>query len=420
MIITIAGIGLAWAASFFFSTLWQSLRRFSRPRLGEYLESHGWSDRLMPIINNSADLLFIMALGRLVFNLLILLEMLWLFDAAGRQPLHYLWAACLALVATVSCSVILPGAAARTAAEQILGLCAPLLLWLRLAMLPVLRIRGAIDTMMNRAAGEGDQIEHDILSAVEEGEKEGVVDKQEREMIQSVIEFRDTQCGQIMTARPQIVALPLDSSLAKVKQTLEESGYSRIPVYEGTLDHVIGILYARDLLKHIGQPPEQFDIRSAARSAVYIPQTKPLRDLLQEFRMQKVHIAIVLDEYGGTAGMVTIEDILEELVGDITDEHEPQEPTLLKRLDEHAWEADARMELDELNRRLGLALPEDAGYNTLGGFISNTLGRIPPAGTQFEHQGTRLTVLSAEPAKVKNVKIEMARKPGPQEAEGRR
>jgi CBS domain containing-hemolysin-like protein len=226
-------------------------------------------------------------------------------------------------------------------------------------------------------------------------------------MIESVIEFRATQAGQIMTARPEIVGLDLHATLTEVKRTLEESGHSRVPVYDGTLDHIVGVLYARDLLKHLGLPPENFNIRSAIRPAIYVPETKPLRDLLNDFRLQKVHIAIILDEYGGTAGLVTIEDILEELVGDISDEHEPTEPAMLRRLDDQTWEADARVYLDELNRQVGLTIPEDQGYDTLGGFVSTTLGRIPTPGAQFEHSHARYTVLDAEPQKINRVKIEL-------------
>jgi putative hemolysin len=238
-----------------------------------------------------------------------------------------------------------------------------------------------------------------------------VVDEQEREMIESVIEFNDTQVGQIMTARPEIIGLEINASLKKVMQVIEQSGHSRIPVYDGTLDHIAGILYARDLLKFIGQSTHSFDIRAAMRPAYYVPETKPLRDLLQDFRLQKVHMAIVLDEYGGTAGLVTIEDLLEELVGEISDEHEPLEPAMFTRADESTIEADARIYVDELNRLSGLNLPEEAGYETLGGFVSNTLGRIPEPGTKFEHGGARYTILDAEPHKVNRVRIELLLQP---------
>jgi len=213
--------------------------------------------------------------------------------------------------------------------------------------------------------------------------------------------------GQIMTARPEIVALEVKASMDEVKKTLEESGHSRLPVYEGTLDHIVGVLYARDLLQHLGQPSEVFSVRAAMRPVVFVPEIKPLRDLLKDFRVQKVHIAIVADEYGGTAGLVTIEDILEELVGEISDEHEPAGPSSIKRIDERTAEVDARMYLGDFNRHMGLHLPDDAGYETLGGFVSVTLGRIPSVGTTFEQDGVKYTIVAAEPQRVDRVKVEM-------------
>lgn len=417
LLVIAAIVVLAVLATLFFATLSYSLRDFSRARLAEYLEIHGKSHWLGPIMDHRQDLTFVTAVGRLVANVIILLGMLRLF--AGRAhslAAEYFVATIATLCITLVCSVAVPHAAARYAGATFIGMFAGFLHFLRLAMLPVTQIMHAVDGLVRRATGassepEADQIEQEILSVVEEGEKEGVVDEEEREMIESVIEFRDTQVGQIMTARPEIVGLELKSSLTEVKSTLEESGHSRIPVYDGTLDHIVGILYARDLLKHLGQPPDRFDIRSAIRPAIYVPETKPLRDLLNDFRLQKVHIAIVLDEYGGTAGLVTIEDILEELVGDISDEHEPAEPAMLKKLDDHTWEADARIYLDELNRQVGLSIPEDQGFDTLGGFISTTLGRIPPVGTLFEHANVKYTILSAEPQKVNRVRIELAPAP---------
>jgi magnesium and cobalt transporter len=137
-----------------------------------------------------------------------------------------------------------------------------------------------------------------------------------------------------------------------------------------------------------------------------VPEVKPLRDLLRDFRQQKVHIAIVADEYGGTAGLVTIEDILEELVGEISDEHEPIEPSMFRKVDERTADVDARIYIGDLNRLFDLNLPDDAGYETLGGFVSVTMGRIPEEGASFEHEGVRYTVTSAEPQKVNRVKIE--------------
>ncbi len=414
----IAGITLAAIASLLFSSLTYALRDFSRSRLAGLFERRGKQRLLEAINDHSNDLIFVTALMRMIANLLILIGTLSLFQ--HRDPGHehginlwfeYLLAVLASAVITLFSSIALPHAIAKYAGEGVIVSFAGSLLMLRVAFVPVTKIMHAIDGLIRRISGaslksEQEDIENEIMSVVEEGEKEGVVDEEEREMIESVIDFRDTQVGQIMTARPEIVGIEQGASLREIKGIIARSGHSRMPVYEGTLDHIVGILYARDLLKHLGLLPEKFDIRSAMRPAFYVPETKLLRDLLNDFRLQKVHIAIVLDEYGGTAGLVTIEDLLEELVGDISDEHEPAEPAMLNRLDDHTYDADARMYIDEVNRTTGLDLPDDAGYDTLGGFVSTTLGRIPEAGTTFEHLGARFTILDAEPQKVNRVKIE--------------
>jgi putative hemolysin len=414
----VAGLVLSAAASLLFSTLTYALRDLSRVRLAEHLARRRRERYLDPTVDHADDLILVTAVGRMLANILIVVFSLWLFETTGYRPAtRYAVAALLAAALHLFCSVALPNAIARHAGEAIVASCVGFLHGMRTALKPLTKLMRLVDDVVRRASGAGDgtesveEMQQEILSAVEEGEKEGVVGEEEREMIESVIRLRATTAGQVMTARPEIIALPLNATLATVKQTLEESGHSRIPVYDGTLDHIVGILYARDLLKFLGQASPKFDMRSALRPAYFVPETKPLRDLLHDFRVKKVHIAIVLDEYGGTTGLVTIEDVLEELVGDISDEHEPLEPAMFKPLNENAAEADARMYIDQLNRRMGLNLPEDAGYDTLGGYITTTLGRIPEPGTVFEHDGVRFTILEAEPQKVNRVRIEVIPQP---------
>lgn len=426
--LSIGALIIAALGSLIFSTLTYSLRDFSRTKLSDYLERRGRSDWFEKTISVSEDLIFVTAVFRLLANLLIFVAVLHIVTKAGwNEWLVYLVSILVSGFITLFSSVAVPHALSQHAGEKFIGSHVKFLHMLRLSLRPVTRVMHLIDRTVGRIAGIGStpaskteraehEIQQEILSVVEEGEKEGIVDEQERNMIESVIHFRATSVGQVMTARPHIIGLPIGSSLEEVKRILEESGHSRIPAFEGTLDHIIGVLYARDLLKHLGMPPEQFDIRSAMRPAFYVPETKPLRDLLHDFRLQKVHMAIVLDEYGGTAGLVTIEDVLEELVGDISDEHEPHEPAMIKRLDETTVEVDARVRLEELNRNLHTNLPEDAGYETLGGFVSNSMGRIPQAGAKFEHPGMRFTVLEAEPQKVIRVKIEIIPQPVADEA----
>ena len=415
-------IVVACAATLMFATLTYSLRDLSRVRLAEALARRNRHDYLEPTIHRLNDLVLATAIGRLAGNILILLGVMYLFERTGmRTVARYSLAVLIAGSLSLMFSVALPHALSRHAGDSIIAFSVRFLHAMR-AVTSVFTVPMRwIDDVVRKAVGapaetEPEHIEQEILSAVEEGAAEGIVGDQERQMIESVIQFRDTTAGQIMTARPEIVGLELTMKIEAIKRIIEESGHSRLPVYDGTLDHVVGVLYARDLVPYVGQPAHRFDLRSALRPPLYVPESKPLRDLLADFRVKKVHIAIVLDEYGGTAGLITIEDILEELVGDISDEHEPLEPAMFKRLSETAAEADARMYIDELNRLMSLNLPEDAGYDTLGGFVSTTLGRIPEKGETFEAIGIKFTVLEAEPQKVNRVRMELVPQPAEEAA----
>jgi len=413
MILIIAGILLSTLLSLFFSTLAYALRDYSRAKLEDYLAKFGRSELLDKTVECSRELIFITGVCRVVANMLIVVFTFRLFeDISTVVHRRYLGTIITSTIVTFLFSVAVPTAVARYLGEPIIAIFVRSLHTLRFVLFPLIKVLHLVDRLILRMVGNKsepapEQIEKDILSVVEDGEKEGVVDTQERKMIESVIEFRDARAGQVMTPRPEVVGIELGASLEEVKHTLDESGHSRLPVYDGTIDHIVGILYARDLLKHLGLPPEQFDMRSAMRPAIFIPETKPLRDLLRDFRIQKVHIAIVLDEYGGTAGLVTIEDILEELVGEISDEHPAHDTPMIKKIGENVYEVDATLDIDQINRTVGLSLPEDAGYETLGGFVSVMLGRIPQKGTTFEHSGVRYTILDAEPQRVKRLKIEL-------------
>jgi CBS domain containing-hemolysin-like protein len=422
----VAFLAASAVGSLAFSALTYSLRELSRVRLGDALDRRGLQKWLTPTMEHQADLVFVTAVWRLLFNVAILLLSLELAEAMQfGQAASYVIAVLQGTLITLLVSVMLPNAIASHAGNAVVAALVRPLHTLRWAMWPITRLMHVLDRLVLRAVGAaaipetqkleklGQELQQEILSVVEEGEKEGVVDEEEREMIESVISFRDTTAGQIMTPRPDVVALEVNADLSEVKQLIEKSGLSRIPVYDDTLDHIVGVLYARDLLRHLGQPGGVFKLRTALRPAFYVPETKPLRDLLHDFRVQKVHMAIVLDEYGGTSGLVTIEDVLEELVGDISDEHEPVEPAMFRRIDERSMEADARIYVEELNRLAGLELPEDAGYETLGGFISTTAGRIPAKGATIIYNGATFTVLEAEPQRVNRVRIDLTPMPSP-------
>ena len=184
----------------------------------------------------------------------------------------------------------------------------------------------------------------------------------------------------------------------------------RLPVYEETIDSVLGVLYAKDLLYN--GTDDAFDVTSNMRGALFIPESKPVRELLREFQAEKVHMAVVLDEYGGTAGLVTIEDLLEELVGEIADEYETVTQEPMCRIDDRTVEVDARMRIDELNDELAIELPEDGDYETIGGFVFSTLGKIPGVGEECAFENIGIQVIEAEPRRVKRVRLSIEPVPG--------
>lgn len=409
-----ASLGLGIAGALLFSTLTFALRDFSRATLQHWLKRRGREAQYEQTLERAEDYAFVTALLRLLCNTLILICVLASFDPTDwNHWLQYLYAFIIAGVISGIVSVAIPLAIARHAGEITIAICIPCLRAMLTLLYPAVAFMRAVDHLVGRAAGpptekqEQQAIEEQILNAVEEGEKEGVVGEQEREMIESVMEFHDVRVNEVMTARPDIFAMDSDMGLIMVREIFQKTGHSRIPVYEGTLDHIIGVLYARDLLGYMGEAAGNFDIRKAVRQAFFVPETKPLRDLLRDFRTLKIHMAIVLDEYGGTAGLVTIEDVLEQLVGEISDEHEPQEDAMLHSVGEKTFEIDSRISLEELNGLLPVNLPEDGDIHTLGGYVANSIGRIPETGAVLTLPGMRFTVIDAEPQKINRVRLEL-------------
>ncbi len=214
-----------------------------------------------------------------------------------------------------------------------------------------------------------------------------------------------------------MICVDVESAVEEALDMLLESGHSRIPVYEDTVDNVVGILYARDLLACMRDGRIGVSIRETMRPAYYVPEAKKVDDLLRDLRRRRVHMAIVIDEYGGTAGLVTIEDLLEEIVGEIRDEYDVEEEELFRMLDERTWLVDARMSLDELNELLDTELPKD-GFDSIGGYIYSEMGDIPSAGERLvlPEQGLEIIIDRTEGPRISRVKII---KPAPSSQEER-
>jgi CBS domain containing-hemolysin-like protein len=409
----------------------QSLRDLSRTRLEDLA-----SQRNRPAATRRIDLILddveghasVLALPRVLFQLsAVVLSAVWVSSTRGAAHPTWLDFGIGVLVASALVWVfgsVLPQAVARHAAEETVYAWSRLVRGVYVAMSPARAVTRFFDEVVRRLAGRSQadgaqELEHEILSVVEEAQQSGAVDESEREMIQAVVRFRDTTVAQIMTPRTEIQALPLTNNLGEVTAAIRRIGHSRIPVYEGDLDHIVGIFYVKDLMRWLAgesRSGKSFDLREVLRPPVFVPETKTIRELLRELLQKRVHIAVVADEFGGTAGLVTVEDIMEELVGDISDEYEVPAETpeeIVIRPAERLAELDGRAYIDSVNDRLrsafGVTLPESEDYDTVAGFVVVTLGRIPAVGESFVADGMRVTVLAAEPRRVKRVKVEVMR-----------
>lgn len=404
-----------------FTTLNYALRDYSRARLEEALAERGREDYFDETIEHAQDLRFMTATARIICNLCVALCFVAILDNTDYAPLaQYGLALAASLLLLLVFGLSLPYALAAHFAEPIIARFVRTLHWLWIVLAPAAKFVHNTEKLVGRAAVpvESDaasreqrqqEVAETIKDVVSEAVESGAVDERQRQLIDRAIAFNDTTVEVAMTPRQDIVALPISADLDTVRKTIHESGHSRVPVYEGdTVDHIVGMIYARDLLNLWDNPDgRNLELRKLLRTPLYVPPGKKLRDLLSDFRLQKVHIAVVVDEHGGTSGLITIEDALEELVGDISDEYEPTEAPMYVRHDDRTAFADARIELAEVNRLMGLGLPEDADFTTLGGFVSTNLGRIPDRGAVLESHGAKFTVLESEPTRVVRVRIEL-------------
>jgi putative hemolysin len=279
---------------------------------------------------------------------------------------------------------VLPRASAARREERVLlGLCRPMRLFVIL-MTPVVWLVGLLGRSVAAVAGNplararAAPSEEEIRVLVEGSAEEGILEPEEKEMIHSIIGFTDTTVRQIMVPRIDMTAVEVTSPLPEVVDVVLSAGHTRVPVYEGNIDHIVGIVHAKDLLRPLLEVRHEIPLKDVLRPPYYVPEGKKVDELLHEFRHEQTQLAIVVDEYGGTSGLVTIEDILEEIVGDIADEYDVEEP-MVQPLDENVYLLDARLSIDDANEELQLGLPGEE-YETIGGFVFGQLGRLPEAG----------------------------------------
>ena len=254
-----------------------------------------------------------------------------------------------------------------------------------------------------RQAGRPEISEEELRTLVDVGAREGVVERSEREMIHRVFELEDTLVRAVMVPRPDMFCLDVATEPGLLLPQLREQLHSRVPVYEDTVHQIVGVLYTKDLLPYLDGLPAGFDLRQHLHPPYFVPESKRADALLREFQAKKLHLAIVVDEYGGTAGLVTLEDLLEELVGEIRDEYDEDE-RLIQRVTPRTFRVSGRLPIDELNAATGLQVPNEA-FDTVGGWVLDLFGRVPHKGEKKETDGVRVAVEKVERTRVLEVLV---------------
>ena len=297
-----------------------------------------------------------------------------------------------------------------------------ILLFVQKATIPFVKVLSVSTNAIVRLFGIDPQAdtesvtEEEIRMMVDAGEEKGVIEDVQKEMINNIFEFDDIDAGDIMTHRTDMVAIEVDDPLEDVIQLTIEEGRSRIPVYEEDLDNIIGVIYVKDLLPYVGhQLPKETTLRSLMREAFYVPESKRCGDLFKEMTETHTQMAIVVDEYGGTAGLVTIEDLLESIVGNIQDEYDDEEEEISK-INENTFTIDGTTSIDEVDELVGVTIPE-GDYDTLAGFLISNLGFLPKDGemNEVEYENLHFTILNVEDRRIGKVKVEITPIEDPQE-----
>lgn len=305
---------------------------------------------------------------------------------------------------------IAPKSLAMQHAEKFALGTAGLIRMLSILALPVVKVVSFVSDLVVRPFGTHVRFatpiltEEELKMLVEAGEEEGVIEVEEKEMIHSIFDFTDTVARQVMVPRTDIDAAPITSTLDDLLDIITSTGHTRIPIYEDNVDKIVGVVHAKDLLPVLRREPRAFDIKQVMREAYFIPETKDVDELLAEFKRGKLQMAIVRDEYGGTAGLVTVEDLLEEIVGEIRDEYDVEEP-MIHTVDEDRALVSARMSVDDLNELMNLNIPESEEYETIGGFVFDLFGRQPEQGETISWSNLDFVVASVEEGRLQRIEV---------------
>lgn len=382
-----------------------------RARLRRIREANGDAAGRVPLIDRPNDLLITLLVGITLINIaaaaLAAAIAVGLFGPRVGAAVELV--VMVLLLTTVT--EVLPMSLAVKRPERFLALAGRPVAWLGTLLAPVRAVLGGFTTLTVRLLGRGqpagpELTEEELRTLVDVGASEGVVEREEREMIHKVFELEDTLVRSIMVPRTEMFCLDAATPAARVLPLLREHLYSRVPVYERSIDVIIGVLYTKDLLPFVGTGlPADFDLHAHLHPPYFVPETKRADVLLQELQAKKLHLAIVVDEYGGTAGLVTLEDLLEELVGEIVDEYDEPE-RLIQRVDATTFRVAGKLPIDELNAATGLSISNQA-YDTVGGWVLDLFGRVPRKAERKATPELTVTVEKVERTRVVEVLVSL-------------
>ena len=388
-------------------TAFSSLMRLS---LRLMAERGGRNDRLGFYLDDPIQL-FLPA--RVLLGIIFSLATVVIAAMTGRTGFQSIWMLLLFVaVFILMFEHVLPLMIVRRNPEKVLGFLLPpfdiAVRFLQPLTTALTRLIGTDRRDQKQGAnGEGGEEEAGAPAPAENGVAEGpLTEDSGRRLIQSIVDFGDTRVREVMTPRPDIVAIPADATLDELRELFREQEYSRIPVYQENLDNILGMVFVKDLIQLTGADEGNHSIGPLIRPVTFVPETKRVPELLKEFQEKQVQLAIVVDEYGGTAGLVTLEDLLEEIVGEIRDEYDVETEPVVEE-GNGSWVFSAKVNIDEVSERLGVDI-EPQGSDTVGGYVLTRVGRVPTVGEVFELDGLLVEVLEAERRRIHKVRLRRA------------
>lgn len=400
--VELAGLGLSFLIGFGLSTLHIALGSMSKIAFSGFLEDLARQDRAKTLDTFEETQLAVEVLRIAV----LLAFVVYLFAALPGLRLRPFAFFVAALAVFLLGFDFLPRLAAAAARPAVLKLGLPAFGLLRALAAPVLAVSGRLQTREDKReeeAGEHEATDEEIETFIDEAQEEGIINQDENELLRSVVAFGDTVVREIMTSRVDLVAIRKDATIDELKDLIIREKYSRIPVFKDRLDNIEGIVMAKDLLEYADEKHKQQPLEALIRPVSYVPETMEIADLLKELKRSRQKMAVVVDEHGGVSGVVTMEDVLEEIVGEIQDEYDAEEARIHTNgpLD---FTVSGLTEVEELEELFDLELAED-DFVTVGGWLTSELGRLPHKGERLEVRGLAVEVVDADAKRIRKVRI---------------